>query len=66
MLVFIHFQNKQFIYRGDECLKLATIMNHLTAEFPSAQIMSRNEPPSDDVVKGEQQCILDDDDAAFI
>ncbi|XP_060568206.1 dedicator of cytokinesis protein 4-like isoform X4 [Ruditapes philippinarum] len=50
-------RNKQFIYRGDECLKLATIMNHLTAEFPSAQIMSKNDPPTDDVMNGDQQYI---------
>lgn len=52
------FQNKQFIYRGDECLKLATIMNHLTAEFPAAQIMPNNDPPSEEIKNGEQQCIL--------
>ena len=57
--VFLYlFQNKQFIYRGDECLKLATIINHLTAEFPQAQILSNNDPQMDAIKEGEQQCIL--------
>ncbi|KAL4226980.1 Dedicator of cytokinesis protein 3 [Mactra antiquata] len=49
-------RNKQFIYRGDECLKLPTIMNHLTAEFPNAQFTSFS-TQSDHLKDGEQQYI---------
>ncbi|XP_048252817.1 dedicator of cytokinesis protein 3-like isoform X2 [Haliotis rufescens] len=50
-------RNKEFVYRGDECLKLATIMSHLTTEFPSASILTSNTPPDDKVREGDQQCI---------
>ncbi|XP_046548720.1 dedicator of cytokinesis protein 3-like isoform X2 [Haliotis rubra] len=50
-------RNKEFVYRGDECLKLATIMSHLTTEFPSASILTSKAPPDDKVREGEQQCI---------
>ncbi|XP_052779657.1 dedicator of cytokinesis protein 4-like isoform X2 [Mya arenaria] len=50
-------RNKQFIYRGDECLKLDTIKNHLTAEFPQATIMSHNNPLSEAYKDGHQQYI---------
>ncbi|XP_052285547.1 dedicator of cytokinesis protein 3-like isoform X2 [Dreissena polymorpha] len=50
-------RNKQFIYRGDECLKLATIINHLSAEFPLAQIIRNNNPENEALKDGEQQFI---------
>ena len=53
------FQNKQFIYRGDECLKLTTIINHLMAEFPAAQIIPNNNPQKEEIKDGDQQCILE-------
>ncbi|XP_067684001.1 dedicator of cytokinesis protein 3-like isoform X3 [Haliotis asinina] len=50
-------RNKEFVYRGDECLKLATIMSHLITEFPSASILTSSAPPDDKVREGEQQYI---------
>ncbi|CAE1274916.1 DOCK3 [Acanthosepion pharaonis] len=50
-------QNKVFVYRGDECLKLQTIMTHLTTEYPLATILNHNNPPDDLMKQGEQQYI---------
>ncbi|KAK6177339.1 hypothetical protein SNE40_015458 [Patella caerulea] len=50
-------RNKAFVYRGDECLKLATIMQQLTTEFPNATILSSNSPPDDSIKQGEAQYI---------
>ncbi|ESO85959.1 hypothetical protein LOTGIDRAFT_176045 [Lottia gigantea] len=51
-------RNKAFVYRGDECLKLATIMQQLMTEFPNATILSSNSPPEDSIKEGDAQCIL--------
>ncbi|XP_052072958.1 dedicator of cytokinesis protein 4-like isoform X6 [Mytilus californianus] len=50
-------QNKAFIYRGDECLKLQDIINQLTQEFPSAEILKTNNPVEESKKYGEAQYI---------
>lgn len=50
-------KNKAFIYRGDECLQLATLMNQLTTEYPTATILTSNQPPSDSLKQGDAQYI---------
>ncbi|BFZ08853.1 hypothetical protein BsWGS_11892 [Bradybaena similaris] len=52
-----YLKNKAFIYRGDECLKLATIMNQLTTEYPSATILTTNSPPDESLKHGDAQYI---------
>ncbi|BFZ10880.1 hypothetical protein BsWGS_13919 [Bradybaena similaris] len=52
-----YLKNKAFIYRGDECLKLSTIMNHLMTEYPSANILTTNYPPDKSSKLGDSQCI---------
>ncbi|KAK3780750.1 hypothetical protein RRG08_001856 [Elysia crispata] len=50
-------KNKSFIYRGDECLKLTTLMNQLTTEYPTATIMTSNQPPPESYKHGDAQYI---------
>ncbi|GFR72705.1 dedicator of cytokinesis protein 3-like [Elysia marginata] len=50
-------KNKAFIYRGDECLQLSTLMNQLTTEYPAATILTSNQPPSESVKQGDAQYI---------
>ncbi|KAH9508035.1 Dedicator of cytokinesis protein 4 [Bulinus truncatus] len=52
-----YLKNKAFIYRGDECLKLATIMNQLTTEYPSAQILTSNLPVDESCKRGDTQFV---------
>ncbi|CAG5118885.1 unnamed protein product, partial [Candidula unifasciata] len=52
-----YLKNKAFIYRGDECLKLATIMSQLTTEYPSATILTTNSPPNESLKHGDAQYI---------
>ncbi|RUS82675.1 hypothetical protein EGW08_009578, partial [Elysia chlorotica] len=51
-------KNKSFIYRGDECLQLTTLMNQLTTEYPSATIMTSNQQPPESYKQGDAQCKL--------
>ncbi|KAH3820328.1 hypothetical protein DPMN_122074 [Dreissena polymorpha] len=39
-------------------VRLATIINHLSAEFPLAQIIRNNNPENEALKDGDQQCIL--------
>ncbi|KAK3103457.1 hypothetical protein FSP39_019400, partial [Pinctada imbricata] len=50
-------RNKAFIYRGDECLKLQDIINHMLQEFPTATIMSTNNPVDEAMKLGQAQHI---------
>ncbi|XP_012934627.1 dedicator of cytokinesis protein 4 [Aplysia californica] len=40
----VFLKNKAFIYRGDECLKLSTIMSQVVTEYPNATILTTNSP----------------------
>lgn len=51
-----HFQNKTFIYRGNECLKLQDIINQLKQEYPLATILQFNNPIDEEKRLGEAQC----------
>ncbi|XP_021369195.1 dedicator of cytokinesis protein 4-like isoform X3 [Mizuhopecten yessoensis] len=46
-------RNKAFVYRGHECLKLQDIINQLTQEFPTANIMKKNTNPTEEMKEGE-------------
>lgn len=50
------FQNKVFIYRGNECLKLQDIINQLKQEYPMATILQFNNVIDDQKKMGEAQC----------
>ncbi|GFO40503.1 dedicator of cytokinesis protein 3-like, partial [Plakobranchus ocellatus] len=50
-------KNKAFIYRGDECLQLSTLMDQLTTEYPTATILTSNQPPDESVKRGDTQYI---------
>ncbi|KAL3852348.1 hypothetical protein ACJMK2_016003, partial [Sinanodonta woodiana] len=50
-------RNKMFIYRGDECLKLQTIMNHLSAEYPNASFIGPNNQLKESMKEEDQQYI---------
>lgn len=52
------FQNNVFIYRGLEYERIEAFTQRLLTEFPSAQIMSKNSPPSHAVLNSDVQCIL--------
>ena len=50
------FQNKIFVYRGLEYEKISNFVQRLQTEFPSAQILSKNTPPEDNIVNSDGQC----------
>ncbi|XP_064606034.1 dedicator of cytokinesis protein 3-like [Liolophura sinensis] len=50
-------QNKEFVYRGDECQRLGALISQLQTEFPSATIMSSNSAPPENIKNGEAQNI---------
>ena len=50
-------QNKAFIYRGGECLKLQDIINQLTQEYPGAEILKSNNPMEENKMCGEAKYI---------
>ncbi|KAL5015298.1 hypothetical protein ScPMuIL_009568 [Solemya velum] len=50
-------RNKSFVYRGDECLKLQTIINNLMQEYPSANIVSGSHRLQDENMNEENQYI---------
>ncbi|KAK3600698.1 hypothetical protein CHS0354_011379 [Potamilus streckersoni] len=50
-------RNKMFIYRGDECLQLQTIMNHLSAEYPNASFIGPNNQLKESMKEEDQQYI---------
>ncbi|XP_059179495.1 dedicator of cytokinesis protein 3-like [Physella acuta] len=52
-----YLKNKAFIYRGDECLRLATIMSQLTREYPNASILTTNSPIDESCKQGDNQYI---------
>ena len=49
-------QNKVFIYRGNECLKLQDIINQLKQEYPMATILQFNNAIDEEKKLGETQC----------
>lgn len=51
-------QNKLFVYRGLEYERIGAFTQRLQTEFPSAQVLMKNTPPDDSIMKSEGQCIL--------
>lgn len=47
------FQNKDFIYRGQEFEKISTFTQRLAAEFPHAQVLTSNSREPDEALKSE-------------
>ncbi|XP_054273723.1 dedicator of cytokinesis protein 3 isoform X2 [Macrosteles quadrilineatus] len=50
-------RNKVFIYRGLEYERIEAFTQRLQTEFPSAQIMSKNSPPSHAILNSDVQYI---------
>uniref|UniRef100_A0A1B6BYQ6 Dedicator of cytokinesis protein 3 n=1 Tax=Clastoptera arizonana TaxID=38151 RepID=A0A1B6BYQ6_9HEMI len=50
-------RNKVFVYRGLEYEHIETFTQRLQTEFPSAQIMSKNSPPSHSILHSDCQYI---------
>lgn len=49
-------QNKVFVYRGLEYERIETFTHRLQTEFPSAQILTKNNPPSHAILQSDSQC----------
>ncbi|XP_017786650.1 PREDICTED: dedicator of cytokinesis protein 3 isoform X2 [Nicrophorus vespilloides] len=50
-------RNKQFVYRGLEYERIGAFTQRLQTEFPSAQILMKNTPPSESIINSEGQFI---------
>ncbi|KAK6638497.1 hypothetical protein RUM43_006764 [Polyplax serrata] len=50
-------RNKVFVYRGVEYERIGAFTQRLQTEFPSAQILTKNTPPDDSIVNGQDQYI---------
>lgn len=49
-------QNKEFVYRGLEYERIEAFTQRLQTEFPSAQILTKNNPPSHAIKQSDSQC----------
>ena len=49
-------QNKVFVYRGLEYERVETFTQRMQTEFPSAQILTKNSPPSHAILQSDSQC----------
>ena len=47
------FQNKEFVYRGQEWEKISTFTQRLASEFPHAQVLTSNSREPDQSLKSE-------------
>ena len=45
------------MYRGLEYERIGSFTTRLQAEFPSAQILTKNAPPDDNVLNSDGQCM---------
>lgn len=52
----LFFQNKVFIYRGLEYERLEAFTQRLQTEFPTAQLLTKNSPPSQTILQSDDQC----------
>lgn len=50
-------RNKVFVYRGLEYERTEAFTQRMQTEFPSAQILAKNNPPSHAILQSEVQCI---------
>lgn len=50
-------RNKLFVYRGLEYERIGAFTQRLQTEFPSAQVLMKNTPPDDSIMKSEGQYI---------
>ena len=50
---YFFFQNKEFIYRGQEWEKISTFTQRLASEFPHAQVLTSNSKEPDQSLKSE-------------
>jgi len=51
-------QNKVFIYRGLEYERMEAFTQRLQTEFPTAQLLTKNSPPSQTILQSDAQCKL--------
>ncbi len=50
---FFSFQNKEFVYRGQEWEKISTFTQRLASEFPHAQVLTSNSKEPDAALRSE-------------
>ncbi|XP_037943777.1 dedicator of cytokinesis protein 3-like [Teleopsis dalmanni] len=50
-------RNKQFVYRGLEYERIGAFTQRLQTEFPTAQILSNNNPPDNSILTASEQYI---------
>lgn len=50
------FQNKVFVYRGLEYERMEAFTQRLQTEFPTAQLLTKNSPPSQTILQSDAQC----------
>ena len=50
-------QNKEFVYRGNECERVGDFIQRLQSEFTGATILSSSAPPSENIKNSEGQCL---------
>lgn len=55
---FLEFQDKEFIYRGNECEKLIPFQDRFQQEFSGASVLDHMNLPSDGIRQGPGRCIL--------
>lgn len=49
-------QNKVFVYRGLEYERMEAFTQRLQTEFPTAQLLTKNSPPSQTILQSDSQC----------
>jgi len=54
----IFLQNKVFVYRGLEYERMEAFTQRLQTEFPTAQLLTKNSPPSQTILQSDAQCML--------
>lgn len=50
------FQNKVFVYRGLEYERMEAFVQRLQTEFPTAELLTKNTPPSQTILQSDAQC----------
>ena len=57
-MVNLYSQNKEFVYRGDECEKLPSFQQRQQSQFSGATILGSNSPPTEEIKSGDELRIL--------
>ena len=57
MHLFSSFQNKEFVYRGQEWEKISTFTQRIASEFPHAQVLTSNSQPDQSLKAEDSQFV---------